>query len=114
MRPRDESRRRSHQALPKAATRRLPPIVVDEPTTRIRLDVPERLHQDLELYARYFAAASGRKPRSMTDVILAVVDDYFGTDAGFINWKQAHPQIDATDSPFAMRAEAKSSGQESA
>ena len=48
--------------------RKLPQIAVEEQTIRVRVDLPEPLHENVEHYARYFAEVSGRKARSMTDV----------------------------------------------
>jgi hypothetical protein len=75
---------------------------------------PEPLHQDLELYARYFAQASGRQARSMTDVIVGVLGEYLGTDQGFVAWKRSNPNPDSAESPFSTRAESRISSSDEA
>ena len=96
------------KVMAKSPNKRLPAIAVEEQTVRVRVDLPEPLHQDVEYYARYFASVAGRKPRSMTDVIVGVLGEYLATDAGFSGWKRTHPMPDASDSPFSMKTETRS------
>jgi len=86
--------------------RRLPSIAVEEETIRMKLDVPEPLLLEIEGYARYFAAETGRKPRSMNDVILGILEDYMHGDAGFARWKRENPNSGASASPFASKSSA--------
>jgi hypothetical protein len=78
------------------------------------MDLPERVQHDLETYARYFASAAGRKPRSMTDVILGILEEFLRTDDGFLAWKHEHPEIDVSDSPFTIRADSRITGSDAA
>ena len=89
--------------------RRLPSIAVEEETIRTRLDVPERLLLELEGYARYFAAATGRKPRSMTDVILGIVEDYVRGDPEFARWQRENPHANTLESPFSAKVDSRAS-----
>ena len=85
--------------------RRLPSIAVEEETIRTRLDMPEPLLLEIEAYARYFAAATGRKPRSMNDVILGIVEDYVRGDPDFARWQRENPHTNALESPFSAKAD---------
>ena len=99
----------SEERAVRGGARRLPSIAVEEETVRVKLDVPEPLLLELEAYARYFAAATGRKPRSMNDVILGVVGDYVRGDPEFVRWQRENPQLDSTESPFSAKAEPRAS-----
>jgi len=89
----------------RGGARRLPSIAVEEETVRVKLDVPEPLLLDLEAYARYFAAETGRKARSMNDVILGIVGDYVRGDPEFVRWQRENPLAINAESPFSAKAE---------
>lgn len=93
----------------KNGSRRLPSIAVEEETIRTRLDVPEPLLLELEAYARYFAAATGRKPRSMNDVILGIVEDYVHGDSVFARWQRENPHTNTLESPFSAKTDPRAS-----
>jgi hypothetical protein len=109
MKDNENGPRRSGPRSLGAGGRRLPKIAVEEETVRLRVDVPEHLHSDLEAYARYFAAESGRRPRAMSDVIVGVLLGYLESDAQFSRWKLQHPNHSVLASPFSTRPESKTS-----
>ena len=95
--------------MARTPNRRLPPIAFEEQTVRVKVDLPEALNQDVEQYGRYYAKASGRKPRSITDVIVGVLKEYLGSDQGFAAWKRANPYLDSSESPFSIKTEPRAS-----
>ena len=99
----------TEERLARNGGRRLPSIAVEEETIRTRLDVPEPLLLELEAYARYFAAATGRKPRSMNDVILGIVEDYVRGDPDFARWQRENPHTITLESPFSAKADPRAS-----
>jgi len=80
----------------------LPVIAVESETTRLRLEIPADLHARLEEYARYFRVASGRKPLSMSHVVLGLLENRLTNDTGFQKWRAEHRNgAEGADSPFA-------------
>jgi len=85
------------------AARKLPSIAVEESSIRTRVDFSQALHAELESYARYWSGATGRKPRSLNDLIAAVLTEYLAGDASFQKWQRDHGADGSGDSPLSQR-----------
>ena len=100
--------------MPKPANRKLPTIAVEEECIKIRVGLTTALHADLENYARFWATATGRKPRSMNDLIGAVLTEFLTGDTAFQKWKGERKDNGAGEWPFSMKPDARSSASDRA
>ncbi len=95
-------------------SRKLPQIAVEEEAVRTKLDLPVGLNSDLELYAHYFAAKTGRKPLTMGHVIVGLLETYLAESPEFQRWKrEERAAVDTTLSPFAQAPNGKDRAAES-
>jgi hypothetical protein len=78
-------------------------IAVEETSIRARVDLSQALHAELEGYARYWSNATGRKPRSLNDLIAAVLTEYLASDASFQKWQCDYRADGGGNSPFSQR-----------
>ena len=90
------------------AARKLPSIAVEEQCIRARVDLSQALHAELENYARYWSSATGRKPRSLNDLIAAVLMEYLASDSSFQKWLRDHCGDESGDFPFSQRPDSTS------
>ena len=89
------------------AASKLPSIAVEESSIRARVDLSQALHAELESYARYWSSATGRKPRSLNDLMSAVLTEYLTSDASFQNWLRDHRGNGGGESPFSQRPDSQ-------
>ena len=92
----------------RTASRKLPSIAVEETSIRTRVDLSQALHAELECYARYWSNATGLKPRSLNDLISAVLTEYLTSDASFQGWQRDHRGDGGEGSPFSQRPDSTS------
>lgn len=94
--------------MARPVTRKLPSIAVEEDSIRTRVDLTQALHGELECYARYWTNETGRKPRSLNDVIVAILTEYLASDTAFQTWRRDRAGTAVDDHPFSQRLESTS------
>ena len=67
---------------------RLPAIAVVEETGKRTLTLTRELSAEIALFAQYYEASAGKKPRSIDDVIVGLIAAYLASDAGFKKWRE--------------------------
>jgi hypothetical protein len=95
--------------MARPAARKLPSVAVEETSIRARVNLSQALHAELESYARYWSSATGRKPRSLDDLMSAVLTEYLTSDALFQKWQRDHRGDGARDRSALIRRFARRS-----
>jgi|EndMetStandDraft_4_1072995.scaffolds.fasta_scaffold22842_3 hypothetical protein len=70
------------------ATPKLPSIAVEDENVKRSISIPRELDEELAAYTEYFQAHSGKKPRSLDDVIVGLLNAYLTGDVLFQKWKK--------------------------
>ena len=94
--------------MARPSARKLPSIAVEETSIRPPLALSPALHAELENYARYWSSATDRTPRSLNDLIAAVLAEYLASDSSFQQWQRDNRRNDGDESPFSQRPDSTS------
>jgi hypothetical protein len=73
------------------ANPKLPSIAVEDENVKRNISIPRELDEELAAYTEYFQAHSGKKPRSLDDVIVGLLNAYLTGDVLFQKWKKDRP-----------------------
>lgn len=83
---------------------RLPAIVVEDENVKRNLSIPRELDEDLAAYIEFFQAHSGKKPRSLDDVVVGLLNAYLTNDVLFQKFKKERPgRANGADHGFAAK-----------
>lgn len=79
------------------ANPKLPSIAVEDENVKRNISIPRELDEELAAYTEYFHAHSGKKPRSLDDVIVGLLNAYLTGDVLFQKWKKDRPAAGRTN-----------------
>ena len=88
--------------MSRTPNKKMPSIAVEEAAVRTRVDLPTALNEELERFAHYYAEKIGRKPLTMSHVIIGLLETYVVEHGDFQKWKKDAAQGATDGSPFAQ------------
>lgn len=82
---------------------KLPAIAVEDETIKKTFALSKELDAEIGHYAEYFQASSGKKPRSLDDVMTGIMSAFLKDDSGFQKWKKEAKSKPAASASFAAK-----------